>query len=239
MWFLILFNVLWLSFGNAFAQFTKPVVYLIPGQGADSRLFKNINIDSCFETKSIHYFTPEKGSNMTDYAKALSQQIDTSRTYYLVGVSLGGMLVTEMGDFLNPEKMIIISSAKHRNEFPGRYRFQKAIPIYKLFPAGIIKVGARLLQPIVEPARNNDKETFNHMLNDKDPAFLKRTISMIMEWNRISCRPDIIHIHGDRDHTIPIKNVSYNLLIKDGSHMMVLTRGEEMSDLLNQTLIQP
>lgn len=228
--------IILLNFGQLSAQIIKPVIYLIPGQGADSRQFKNLSIDAKFEIRHIKYFTPEKGSNMTDFAKALATQIDTTRRFILAGVSLGGMLATEMGDFLQPEKIILISSAKCRNEFPGRYKIQRAVPIYRWVPAGLVKSGAKFLQPIVEPDRKFDTVTFKSMLNDKDPLFLKRTVAMILEWGRTAYRPDIIHIHGDNDHTLPGKNVKYNYLVENGSHMMVLTKADEISDLINDLL---
>jgi hypothetical protein len=76
------------------------------------------------------------------------------------------------------------------------------------------------------------------MLNDKDPDFLKRTAAMIIQWERNESREDIVHIHGDNDHTIPIRNVDYDYLIEDGSHMMVYTRADEISDLINKILIE-
>lgn len=234
----ILFVVISLAV-NLKAQNQKPVVYLIPGQGADYRLYKNLKIDSTFETKHIEYFTPEKGWDMTEYAKALSAQIDTNRIFYLVGVSLGGMLATEMGDFLHPEKIIVISSAKNRNEFPFRYRFQKTIPLYKIVPKGAVKLGAQILQPIVEPASRLEKETCKAMLKDKDKDFLKRTVKMILEWERIEYREDIVHIHGSNDNTIPYRNVKLDYLIEGGSHMMVLTRADVIGDIINHILIQP
>lgn len=238
LFFLLILTVITLNWSNIKAQDSKPVVYLIPGQGSDYRLFKNIDIDSSFETKNIKYFTPDKDWDLAKFAKVLSRQIDTNRTFILVGVSLGGMLATEMGSFMNPEKIILISSAKCRGELPGRYNFQRIVPIYKVVPGSVAKKGSLLLQPIVEPDRRYDKETCVAMLTDKDPKFLKRTIAMIMEWDRIKCREDIIHIHGDKDHTIPIRNVSYNYLIERGSHMMVLTRGDEISALINQILLK-
>jgi len=234
-----LLTVIIISYQTISGQDKKPVVYLIPGQGADYRLFKNLEIDSVFEVKHVHYFTPEKGLNMTDYARALSNQIDTTKTFYLVGVSLGGMLATEMGDFLKPEKIIVISSAKNRYEFPFRYRFQKKIPLYKIVPQGMVKLGAQILQPIVEPASRLEKETTKAMLKDKDKAFLKRTIKMILEWEREEYREDIIHIHGDNDHTIPHRNVKQDFLIEGGSHMMILTRAYVIGDIINHILLQP
>jgi hypothetical protein len=148
------------------------------------------------------------------------------------------MLATEMADFLEPEKIIVISSAKQRKELPGRYRFQKVIPFYKIFPARAIKRGAKFVQPIVEPDSKNDRKVFLEMIENKDPDFLKRTINMIIRWKREEYREDIIHIHGDSDNTIPLKNVDYDYLIKDGSHMMVYTRAAEISALINKILLE-
>ena len=219
------------------AQDDKTIIYLIPGQGADARQFKGLELDPDYEIRNIEYFTPEKGWEMKDFALALSQQIDTTANFIIIGVSLGGMLATEMGEFLNPEKIILISSAKCRDELPGKYTFQKTIPINKLVPPGMIKWGAKKLQPLVEPDSKKDRQVFEDMLNDKDPLFLKRTIAMIVGWGREDYRNDIMHIHGNNDNTLPSKNVAYNYLIQDGSHMMVYTRADEISALLNKILL--
>lgn len=232
--FILFYSVI---FFPAWSQKTKPLVYLIPGQGSDARLYSNLVIDTLFhETKHIEYFTPDKGWSMKKYAQELAKQIDTTQQFSIIGVSLGGMLATEMSHFLHPEKVILISSAKSRIELPFRYRFQRSIPIYKIVPKRMYKLGAKFLQPIVEPDRRQNKDTFVAMLNDKDPAFLKNTTAMIMEWERKSINSNIIHIHGNKDNTIPQRNVNYQFLVDGGSHMMVLTRGAELSEVVNGIL---
>lgn len=234
----ILTVLVFVLFSNsAFAQQQKSIVYLIPGQGADYRLFKNTIIDSTFDVKIIKYQTPEKYWKIYDFAKELSKQIDTTRKYYIIGVSLGGMLATEMADIMSPEKVIIISSAKRRKELPLTYRIQQYIPLYILVPGFISKWGALVAQPIFEPDRNKDKKTFVAMLKAKHPKFIRRTISMIITWKRCVYSDKITHIHGDNDNTIPIRNVNYDYKIIDGSHMMVLTRAEEINALINKILL--
>ena len=221
---------------SSIGQASKTAVYLIPGQGSDYRLFSNINLDSNYDIKYVHHCIPDVGMTMAEYAKKLLLQIDTSEPFILIGVSLGGMLSVEISEISNPLKVIIISSAKSRNELPRRYRFQKEIPIYDLVSGNLSKKGALFLQPIVEPDRDNQKDIFVSMLTNKDPVFLKRTIAMIIEWERTESPENIIHIHGDNDKTIPIRNVKFDYLVKDGSHMMVLTRGDEISKLLLEIL---
>ncbi len=214
----------------------KPNIYFLAGQGADHRLFKKIALKEDYKIQHINYTVPEKGMTMSEYAIELSEQIDTTQPFILIGTSLGGMLATEMGDFLTPEKIIIIASAKKRSDLPFRYRFQKKVPIYKLVFPKLAWWGAFIMQPIVEPDRKQENETFKQMLKDLDPIFLHRTINMIINWERNSYAPNIIHIHGNKDRTIPIRNLEYDHLIENGSHMMTLTRGEELSLLLDKLL---
>ena len=190
-----------------------------------------------FNIKHIVYNRPELNQTLQEYAQCLAEQIDTSRRFILIGVSLGGMIATEISQFTHPEKTIVISSAKNRNELPSRYTFQEKFPIYKLISPKLAKAGSKILQPIVEPDRRLEKEIFKNMLNDKDAVFLRRTIKMIINWDRTEMPKNIVHIHGSNDHTIPHKNVDCDYLIENGSHMMVLTRGKEISSLLNKILV--
>lgn len=215
----------------------KTTIYCISGQGADERLFSKLTIPEEYTLKHIQYTVPSEGITLAQYAKELSKQIDTTHDFIVLGVSLGGMIATEINDQLNPKQVIIISSAKCRNELPMRYRFQLNVPVYSWFSPSFIKRGAQIMQPLVEPDRDQEESVFVSMLEDKDSLFLKRTIDMIINWDRETYDDRIIHIHGDKDHTIPIRNVACTYTISGGSHMMMLTRGEELSKLIGQILI--
>jgi hypothetical protein len=221
-----------------FAQ-TKKTIYCLPGQGADKRIFDSLSIDSSFEIKVIEYGTPGKHMTLKSFAKELSKQIDTTHEYILVGVSLGGMICSELSEKLNPEKTIIISSAKNRSELPFRYRFQKIIPIYKLFPGCFLLAGAKILQPIVEPDRKKNKSTFKSMLAGKNGKYMKRTIGLIINWERKTNSKKIYHIHGNKDHTLPLKKIQNpDYIIDKGSHMMTLTLAKRISMVLNGILVE-
>lgn len=211
-------------------------VYLFPGQGADYRLFNNIEIPSEYNITYMHLPVPDKGESLNEYAQRFIPEIDTSRKFVLIGVSLGGMICTELSTILHPEKVIIISSAKCWHELPKNYTFQRKFKINRIIPKSYIKFGAVLLQPIVEPDSRSDRAFFTSMLSIKDPKYLKRTIDMIINWERETIPEGIFHIHGTADNTIPYENVTCNYTIKDGSHMMAYTRGEEISRVIKAAL---
>lgn len=216
---------------------TTTIIYCFPGQGSDKRIFDSLDLDPQYKIKVIEYGTPEKHSTMNSFARQLAQQIDTTQKFILVGVSLGGMICAELNEILNPQKTIIISSAKNKNQLPIRYKFQQVIPIYKLFPGSVLLAGAKLLQPIVEPDRNKNKHVFKSMLNGKNAVYMKRTVSLIINWDRKENTKHVYQIHGGNDHTLPIKKIKRpTYTVNNGSHMMTLTRAKEISDMLNAVL---
>lgn len=214
-------------------------LYLIPGQGSDERIFKNWNIDpNKWQVHYIKHQVPPRGCDMAGYARILAQQIDTSEPFSIAGVSLGGMVATEMAAFLHPETVVVISSAKNRQEIPLRYRWMKKLPFWRAVPPVWYKYGSLLAQPLVEPDRINENATCNAMLLDKDPVFLKRATGMIANWDRREYGKNIYHLHGSTDHTLPVDGVKANYVLNKGSHMMALTRGPEVWAMVEQILLK-
>jgi pimeloyl-ACP methyl ester carboxylesterase len=211
-------------------------IYLFPGQGSDEAIFKGLSFDSQYNLVYMELPTPDKGETLHSYAHRFIPLIDTTTQFSLIGVSLGGMICSELTEVLSPSQTILISSAKCAKELPKRYLLQKRYQLNKTIPSNWYSKGALFLQPIVEPDRNQHKETFKRMLGSKNGVYLKRTADMIINWDKESYASNIYHIHGDQDHTIPLRHVNPQVIINDGSHMMVLTRAHEVSLEINRVL---
>lgn len=210
-------------------------IYLLPGLGADHRLFDELSIPA----HKLVYITlpvPTAGQSMKAYAREIARQIDTSEKFMLIGVSLGGMIACELASITNPQKVILISSARSNREIPKLYRFQGRTGINKLVPGWIIKYCAAMLQGIYEPDSWKNRKYFRAMLMKKPAIYYKRTVDMIVNWDRRDSNPDIVHIHGTGDRTLPYKLVNAHHAIEGGSHMMVYTRANEVSKILREVL---
>lgn len=59
---------------------------------------------------------------------------------------------------------------------------------------------------------------------------------MMISWDSFDYNEKVIHIHGTNDHTSPYKKCKVDFEIKDGSHMMLLTRSVEINELINSIL---
>lgn len=237
LFFLLLLLTVFAPF-RSMAQTPKTRIYLVPGHGSDGRVFSKLKLDSGYDTVHIRYSIPHKKETMHQFARRLAAQIDTTTPFILIGQSMGGMLAVEMATFLHPQKTIIVSSADSRSELPVRYKFMKVIPLYRALPAGFLKAGAFVAQPVFERDRNKEKATFKAMLKAKDKRFVKRAIDMIVRWKgpQQPMNGKFVQIHGTKDHTLPFRRIHADVVVRKGSHMMVLTRGEEISTLLNVQL---
>lgn len=211
-------------------------IYIFPGQGSDQRIYRDYNFPEYCTKSFFELPVPNEGETLHDYAMRFVSQIDTTRPFVLMGTSLGGMICSELTARLNPIATIVIASAKNRNELPVQYRFQKAVPLNDLPPPMFYKASSFIAQPIVEPDRKREKEVFISMLKEKDPVYLKRTIDMMINWERTETVAGIYHIHGNLDSTLPIKNIAYDTIIEYGSHMMTLLRSKEINAIVNQQI---
>jgi pimeloyl-ACP methyl ester carboxylesterase len=238
-WSLNLICSIWLSLisWGAIGQNTI-TIYALPGQGSDHRIFDSLTLPQGYRLQVLNYGTPKRGANMQTFAQTLLHQIDTNQAFILLGVSLGGMLCAELAEVSKPQKTILISSAKNSTELPLRYKIQRKLPLYRLLPGCILKASAQGLQPIVEPDRNCQKATFKAMLKAKSALYFRRSVPLIITWNRTTNRAAILQIHGDLDHTLPVHHLKKpTRTVPCGSHMMTLTRGREVSQLLAELLV--
>lgn len=227
----VLFLLLGLSIG-VWAE-SKHKLYLMAGHGSDIRIFSKINFPENVDTVHLHFIDPKRMESMKDYAIRMSQKIDTTQPFSIIGVSLGGMLASEMTSFLNPENVIIISSAAGRSELPVRYKMMRNFEIYRIFSGEFYHFMAKTAQLLFEPDRKKEGDIFDAMLKDKKPEFLKAGIHMIVNWEgEYESNGKIFHIHGAKDHTLPIRKTCSDMIVEKGSHMMTLTNPKPIEELL-------
>ena len=48
-------------------------------------------------------------------------------------------------------------------------------------------------------------------------------------WKQDIPLPGVYHIHGDNDLVFPIKNINNVITVQGGSHIMLLTKGPQVS----------
>lgn len=199
-------------------------VYFMPGMAASPKIFEHIKLpDDQFEVHFLEWIMPVDNEPISDYALRISKKIKHDNIA-LLGVSFGGVLAQEIGKHIKLRKLIIVSSVKSMHELPKRMLLAKTTKAYKLLPTQL----ASNIDVFAKYAFGNNAtkrlDLYKKYLSVNDSKYLSWAIEQIVCWNQETYTPDIVHIHGDNDPVFPIKNISNCMIIKNGSHIMILNK---------------
>jgi alpha/beta superfamily hydrolase len=210
----------------------KISVYFMPGLAASSLIFERIALpDLLFEVHLLDWELPIGDESLLDYAKRMAEKI-TAPNPVLIGVSFGGILVQEMAAFLNPLKVIIISSVKSNAEFPRRMKIAKTTKAYKFIPTSIFSNLEKLSAFSFGKSIAQRLKLYERYLSVRDVLYLDWAIEKIILWDRTQVDTSVIHIHGDADEVFPIQYIKDCIVVKGGTHVMILSKYKWLNENL-------
>lgn len=207
-------------------------IYAIGGLGTDERVFQFLDLN--YDLKVLSWIPNEKNESLSDYARRMSEAIDTEE-FGIMGVSFGGMIAVEISKILKPRFTILISSSEIRNDLRLIYRLVGQTGLLNLIPERFYKP-PKALAVWLFGAKN--KVLLSQILNDLDLPFAKWAITAIATWDNEE-RPSnpVLIIHGDSDKIIPFTQKSNKWLIKKAGHFAIVDKGSEISEIINKHLL--
>ncbi len=211
---------------------TEVTLYFLSGLGADSRAFKYLTFPKNVKPVFIDWLTPYKNEPLQSYAKRISEKIDSSQPFILIGLSFGGILATEVLEFIKPQKTILISSVARRQELPSYYKLAGLLRLNKLLPSKATNRSNALTYWLFGITEAKDKSLLDEILTSTNTDFSKWAVNEILNWKRKTSPKNIVRIHGNKDRVLPIINFQPNHLVKEGGHFMVVNKANEISNIL-------
>jgi len=212
--------------------------YFISGLGADKRIFSKLKLNEKINIIHIDWIEPKKNETLATYALRLSEVIDTSQPFALVGVSFGGMIAVEIAKILAPVVTVIISSTMISSQLPGLYRFAGKLGLLKFIPARLLKSSNKLTQNYYFGTRSgSEKILLSKIIKDTDPYFLKWAIGSILSWKNETKPERTYHIHGTNDKILYSKTAQPDFVIDNGTHFMVYQNANEISVIINKLVL--
>ncbi|WP_026449695.1 alpha/beta hydrolase [Aequorivita capsosiphonis] len=209
----------------------KTHIYFVPGMAAGREIFRNIKFPENYKIHIIEWLIPEKRESLEDYSKRMTLQVKNENSI-LIGVSFGGVVVQEMSRFLNLKKLIIISSVKTRSELPRRMKIASITKAYKLIPTSLVLSAEDLTKFSVGPKSKKRLSLYQDYLHVRNKQYLDWALEKMVTWGREQELKGVVHIHGDKDPVFPIKYIKDCTVIKNGTHIMILNKGREISKKL-------
>ena len=212
-------------------------VYFMPGMAANSSIFEHIQLpDNDFKMHFLEWIIPTKRESLVSYARRMVLKIEYPNVV-LIGVSFGGVLVQEMSKQINLRKLIIISSVKSKYELPRKMTIAKATKAYKLLPTQFVSNIEALAKYAFGDSIKKRVELYQKYLSVSNKYYLNWAIQNMVCWEQEIVIPEIIHIHGDNDSVFPIKNISNCIIIKGGTHIMIINKYKWFNENLPKLII--
>ena len=198
-------------------------VYLMPGMAADPTIFEYLEFPDEFEVHWLSWKLPDKNESIQEYAARMCDEVHHPAPI-LIGVSFGGVLVQEMSKIINTSKVIIISSVKTHHELPPRMKFARDTGIYKYLPTGSLDYIYQIDRLPVGNFIKKRLQLYKTYLSVNDKEYLDWSIKNLVCWQQEAPPEGLVHIHGDQDLVFPIKYIKDPIVLKGGTHIMILNR---------------
>jgi pimeloyl-ACP methyl ester carboxylesterase len=206
---------------------TQENIYCISGLGADHRAFQNLQIPG-YQLIPIIWQPISAKETLESYTKKLSHQIP-EKNPILMGLSFGGIIAVEMAKQMQTKKVIIISSIKNDNELPFYFKFLGMIGFHHLIPAYFLKNTNPISNWLFSAGSDTEKKMLQDIFLENDITFLRWCLGALASWKNKKSIPYMIHIHGSADRLFPLAFISEKQIIKNGGHLMILSKCAEIS----------
>ena len=212
-------------------------VYLMPGMAANAGIFEYIKLsEDRFQIHLLEWVIPTMAESIASYAMRMTLKIEHSNPV-LIGVSFGGVIVQEMAKQISCRKLIIISSVKSKAELPRKMRIAKITRAYKLLPTQFVSDFEAFANYAFGDTIKKRVNLYKKYLSVSDKKYLDWAIHNMVCWEQEKGIPNIIHIHGDKDPVFPIKNISNSIVVKGGTHIMIINKYKWFNENLPKLIL--
>ena len=212
-------------------------VYLMPGMAANPSIFEHIKLpQDQFEIHWLEWVIPFKDEPLSDYARRMTQQIKNDNIV-LLGVSFGGILVQEMAKIISVRKLFVVSSVISRNQLPKRFKILKKTKAYKLLPTQLIGNIDLLAKYAFGEFIKKRINLYRKYLSVNSKDYLDWAIKQMVCWDQDSPLEGVIQIHGEKDGVFTNSCNGSCIVVKDGSHIMILNKYRWFNENLPKLIV--
>ncbi|MBF9221630.1 alpha/beta fold hydrolase [Hymenobacter ruricola] len=208
-----------------------PVFYLIPGLGADERVFRFLRLQG--EVHVLRWLAPENAKEpLPHYAARLAAAVPAGQACWLVGVSFGGVLAQEVGRLRPRARVVLVSSFASPEELPWVAGLARATGLHRLLVPQLLALLPRVAQWFFSVGNGAEYELLKRIIRDTEPGFVRWAIAQLVQWPGGAPAP-VARIHGTADRLLPA-GAAHSTYRLPGGHFIIVSRADEISRILNQ-----
>jgi pimeloyl-ACP methyl ester carboxylesterase len=206
--------------------------YLIPGLGADERVFCRLRLPGT--TRVLPWLPPQSPTEpLAHYASRLAELVPQSQLCWLVGVSFGGLLAQEIGRLRPLVRVVLISSLGCPHDLPPLLRLARATGLHRLLPFGLLRWLPRLAQWFFGARGGSEYRLLRQILHDTDPVFARWATTQLLNW----CGPGLptaVRLHGTHDRLLPPGATHIDHPMPSAGHFLIVSHAAQVSQVLTK-----
>ncbi len=217
-------------------QINQPRIFFFTGLGADERAFAYLKLNISILQVHVSWLKPLKHEPLATYCRRLAEKYKIKNGDILIGLSFGGMVVSEINKFIRPALSILISSAATSKELPVLYRFAGRINLHHLISKSLLTKPGWLKDYLFSLKKPMQKLLFDEIISNADPDFVQWAITKIVHWKNDRRPENLFKIHGTADRIMPLHSSSADFVIQGGSHFLTWENAADVSAIIRQLI---
>ena len=218
---------------------TDPPLFLLPGMGADERLFRP-QLAAFPNAVVPAWLPPQRRESMAEYSRRFAAVIDPGRPCFVGGASFGGFVALEMAPHLKALGCFLIGSARGPGDLPARIRVLRPFgPAIGALPFNFLGAVAWTAGQTIGRVSHPLTRSFLRQLQDADSEFLRWGTRAALTWvpSPETQAVRVYQIHGQCDRVLPAGRSRAEAILPGAGHLISLTHGPAVNDFLRRHMM--
>ena len=211
----------------------KPRVWVLPGMGADSRIFRSLTFP--WSATFLEWLDPKDGETISSYADRLLNGHDIADNDLIFGYSFGGIVAQDWASRNKVQRVVLLNSLHHKSTVRPFFRLLSLTGILRWAPKNsVIKFIFFLARLHSKPTSQLDLTI--EMMEQFDDRYYRWVLKQILSWNHPTplCPIDVIQGEVDPVFLHSTYEEKRTWTLKDAAHLSFQTHGQEISYLLKE-----
>lgn len=213
----------------------KPRVWVIPGMGSDSRIFRKLKFP--WPATFLEWIPTQPDDTIESYSERLLGQLPIASEDLLFGYSLGGIIAQDWASRHQVQRVIILSSLHHTVQIrPLFRRLARTGMLDWSSPEGIRHLIFFMARLNSTPSRVLD--LYLEMMEQFPPEHYTWTLKHVLSWDHPTPLCPVHSFRGTLDLVFPDapKDISRHHDLRLATHLSLITHSAEISAYLKDTI---
>jgi len=210
-----------------------PRVWVLPGMGADSRIFRNIEFP--WAATFLEWITPLEDETLEAYAERMLSDYDIQPQDLIFGYSFGGIVAQQWATKHPVQRIVLLNSLHHEAQIRPLFRRLAKTNVLSWAPKGFIR-GLIFFMARLNSKPSRHLDLILEVMEQFDCDYYRWVLDKVLAWSADAPKCPVDFIQGEFDPVFPVFETSRERtwILKGATHMSFQTHSQEISALLKE-----